>query len=133
KVAPEGLLAGTLCCVCEAHARGVSPARHGLPLVEPKSAALRGHTASLRGLAPVAAPIAVSGVEQPAQDEREDAAVAEVLALARRVQAQAGAEDLVIGPHGHLACLRVVDALDRELLAAGQAERRGALTVHELQ
>ena len=46
-----------------------------------------------------------------------------VLALARRVEADARAELLVVGAHRHLARLAVLDAGDRELLAAGEAER----------
>ena len=44
--------------------------------------------------------------EQAAQHVREDAAVAQVLALARRVEADARAELLVVGAHGHLASPR---------------------------
>ena len=56
-----------------------------------------------------------------------------VLALARRVEPHAGAELLVVRAHGHLARLAVLDAGDRELLAAGQAERSRRLARHELQ
>ena len=49
----------------------------------------------------------------------------EVLALARRVETDARAELLVVGAHRHLARLAVLDAVDRERLAAGQAERLG--------
>ena len=52
--------------------------------------------------------------------------MAKVLALARRVEPDAGAELLVVGAHRHLARLAVLDADDRELLAAGQAERLAA-------
>src|SRR5579872_774076 len=69
--------------------------------------------------------------EQAAQDVPEDAAVLEVLALARRVEADAGAELFVVGAHRHLVGVPVVDARDRELLAAGEAERLGVLAGHE--
>ena len=52
---------------------------------------------------------------------------ADVLALARRVEADARRERRVVGAHGHLVRLAVLDAPDRELLAAGQAERLAAL------
>src|SRR5581483_12365366 len=66
------------------------------------------------------------GGEAP-QHVREDAAVPDVLALARRVEPQACTEHLLVGTDRDLARLRVVDALDRELLAAGQPERLRAL------
>src|SRR5581483_4647157 len=70
--------------------------------------------------------------EQPPQHVGENAAVAQVLALARGVEADAGAELLAVGAHRHLARLGVLDAEDRELLAAGQAERLAALARPEL-
>ncbi len=50
-----------------------------------------------------------------------------VLALARRVEPDAGAELLAVGADGHLARLGVVDPEDRELLAPGEPERLAAL------
>src|SRR5215211_3075773 len=76
---------------------------------------------------------AASGAEEPAQDVLQDPAVTEVLALARRVEANTGAERAVVGPNGHLTRLRVVDAFDREGLAPREAERLGALAFGELQ
>ena len=46
------------------------------------------------------------GAEQAAQHEREDPAVAEVLALARRVEPDARAELLAVGAHRHLVAPR---------------------------
>src|SRR5581483_3363233 len=74
-----------------------------------------------------------SAGEEPAEDEREDATVAKVLALARRVESHARAELDLVRPHRHLARLAVLDAGDRIGLATGQAERVGALAVRELQ
>ena len=64
------------------------------------------------------------GSEEP-QDVREDPAVPEVLALARRVETDAGAELLVVGAHRHLVRLAVLDAVDRERLTcrSGRASR----------
>ena len=50
----------------------------------------------------------------------------EVLALARRVEPDAGAELVAVRAHRHLARLAVLDAGDRELLAAGEPERLAA-------
>src|SRR6266508_6551282 len=72
-------------------------------------------------------------LEQAAQHVREDAAVPQVLALLRRVEAQARAELLVVGPYRDLGRLGVLDAEDREALAAGEAERLAALPLGELQ
>ena len=58
-----------------------------------------------------------------AQDERQDAAVAQVLTLARGVEPHERREADVVGVHGHLARFAVLDPVDRELLAAGEAER----------
>ena len=60
-------------------------------------------------------------------DEREDAAVAEVLALAWGVEADDRLELASSGLHRDLAGLAVLDSPDRELLAAGEAERLAAL------
>ena len=46
-----------------------------------------------------------------------------VLALARGVETDAGAEFPIVRAHGHLAGLAAVDAFDREELAARQPER----------
>src|SRR4051812_31909100 len=62
------------------------------------------------------------GRQQPPEHERQDAAVAQVLALARRVQSDARAELESVRPHRHLARLAVLDTGDRECLPAGQAE-----------
>src|SRR5215211_2500520 len=71
--------------------------------------------------------------QQTSEHERQDAAVAQVLALAWRVEAEAGAELLLVRAHRQLARLPVLDAGDRELLAAAEAERRRRLGLHELQ
>src|SRR5215208_6844501 len=71
-----------------------------------------------------------SGREQSPEHERQDAAVAQVLALAWRVEAEAGAEFLLVRAHRHLARLPVLDSGDRELLAAAEAERRRSLALH---
>src|SRR5438128_272993 len=60
-------------------------------------------------------------------------AVAQVLALARGVEADARAELLAVGPHRHLARLAVLHAGDREHLAAAEAERLAILAGQELQ
>src|SRR5262249_43483105 len=79
-------------------------------------------------------PVAESVLRREApQDEREDAAVADVLALARRVEPEPRRELDVVCPHGDLARLSVLDAEDRKLLAAGQTERLGVLAGRELQ
>src|SRR5262245_15630677 len=71
--------------------------------------------------------------EKPAQDVLEDPAVAEVLALLRRVQSHARSELHVVRPDKNLIGFAVLDAGDRELLTAGEAEALAALAVHELQ
>ena len=53
--------------------------------------------------------------------------MAEVLPLARRVEADARPELLVVGAHRHLARLAVLDARRSRTLAAGQPERLAAL------
>ena len=58
--------------------------------------------------------------------------MAQVLALARRVEAHAGAERRLVGAHRHLARLAVLDALDRERLVAREPQRVGSLAVEEL-
>src|SRR2546426_11435046 len=67
------------------------------------------------------------------QDVREDPAVAEVLALARGVEADAGGEGLVVRTDGHLVRLPVLHSFDRIALAAGEAEALAALAVAELE
>ena len=59
--------------------------------------------------------------------------MADVLALARRVEAQDRAERDAVRRDRDLARLAVLDAGDRELLAAGQAERLAALAGEVLQ
>src|SRR5689334_1787537 len=71
-------------------------------------------------------------LEQAPQHERQDAAVAEVLALDRSVEPEARTEFLLVGAHGDLARVAVVDALDRELFPTRQPERRGVLAVEVL-
>src|SRR5256885_11000672 len=61
------------------------------------------------------------------RSEWKNPAVAEVFALAWRVQAHARAERLVVGADGHLARLAALDSFDRELLAARQSERLAVL------
>ena len=63
-----------------------------------------------------------SGREQPAQHVREDPAVPQVLALARRVEAHDGTELFLIGTHRDLVCLAVLESDDRELLVPRQAQ-----------
>src|SRR5262249_33658863 len=70
--------------------------------------------------------------EQAPQHVLEDAAVAEVLPLAGRVEPETRAELLVVGAHRHLVGLAALEASDRELLASGQPERLGVLARHEL-
>ena len=62
------------------------------------------------------------GSQQASQHVREDPAVPEILALARRVEAHDRAELLVVRTHGDLVCLTVLDSDDRELLAPRQAQ-----------
>src|SRR6185437_16733947 len=54
--------------------------------------------------------------EQAPQHEREDAAVTQVLALLRRVEADSRAELLLVRAHRDLARVPVVDADDGEAL-----------------
>src|SRR5262249_51372810 len=61
---------------------------------------------------------AVRLAEETPHDEREDPAVAQVLALARRVEADDRADLAVVGSNRDLARLAVLDAEDRELLPA---------------
>src|SRR3954451_16822207 len=68
------------------------------------------------------------GGEQAPQRVREDPAVPQVVALARGVEADARREGdrlpvVGLGRHGRLRRLAVLEALDREALAAGQPER----------
>src|SRR6266702_4330268 len=65
--------------------------------------------------------------EQAPEHVLEDPAVAEVLPLAWRVEPETRAELLAVGAHGHLVGLAALEPGDRELLAAGQAERFGVL------
>ena len=51
----------------------------------------------------------------------------QVLALARRIEPDGGAELVAVCAHRHLGRLRVLDPGDRELLAAAQTERLEAL------
>src|SRR5205085_11007218 len=76
---------------------------------------------------------AYGSAEETPQDERENATVAKVLPLARRVEADPRLELRLVRPHRHLAGLAVLDAGDGELLATGQAERRRILPVEELE
>ncbi len=46
--------------------------------------------------------------EEAAEDEREDPAVAQVLALTRSVETQSGAKRLPVGAHDHLPRLPVL-------------------------
>src|SRR6266511_4588485 len=71
--------------------------------------------------------------EQPPEHERQDAAVPQILALARRVEPQTRPELLLVRAHRHLTDLCVLEARDRELLPAGEAERLRAVAVHELK
>src|SRR5581483_771733 len=69
----------------------------------------------------------------------ENAAVAQVLALARRIGPQArreahcGAPAVGSGRHRHLARLPILDALDGERLAPGQPQRGRGLALAELE
>src|SRR5262249_40067246 len=75
----------------------------------------------------------LSLAEQAPEHELEDPAVAEVLALARRVEPKARAELLAVGAHGHLVGFPALEAEDPELLAAGQPQRLRGLARHELE
>src|ERR1700746_2961811 len=74
-----------------------------------------------------------SACEEPAEDKLEDAAVAQILALARRIEADARSEFLGVRADGDLCRVRVVDAEDGELLAPREAERLPALALPEPQ
>src|SRR6266566_1650606 len=74
-----------------------------------------------------------SGREETPQDIAEDPAVAEVLALARRVEPDAGAEPGSVGPHRDLVSVAVLYSLDGKLLAPSETEGRGRFAVEELQ
>src|SRR4029453_7995598 len=71
--------------------------------------------------------------EQPAQHVGEGPAVAGGVTLARRVEPEDRAELTVVGAHGHLPRLAVVEPRDGERLAAGQAERLTAVAGEELE
>src|SRR5262249_36738696 len=71
--------------------------------------------------------------QESPQDGLEDAAVAEVRALARRVEADARAELLFVRAHGDLVGIAALEPCDREHLAAGQPERLAVLARHELE
>src|SRR5207249_6670598 len=73
-----------------------------------------------------------SGEEAP-EDEREDATVTNVLALARRVEPDERPELRAVGRHRDFPRLAVLHARDGELLASGEPERLSVLPVHELE
>src|SRR5208282_2674266 len=82
-------------------------------------------------------PARSAGGELP-QDVLQDAAVPVVLALLRRVDAQARLERLRGSTLGscrdrHLAGIPLAESRDVEYLAAGEPERRHVLTGQELQ
>src|SRR4030095_15731727 len=87
-------------------------------------------TRTSRGAAPW---LGGSVYEEAPQDVLQDPAVAEVVALLRRFQPHSRTELLFVRAHSHLVRLAVLEAGDRELLAAGQAEALAVLAVHELQ
>src|SRR5688572_8625621 len=80
-----------------------------------------------------AIPRRASGGQQLPEDVGEDPAVAEVFALARRVEPERRAELRLVRANGHLARLATLDPDDRELLAPGQPERLAALAREELE
>src|SRR5207247_5176610 len=126
-------LAGARCTGDDDQRRQPHPHEpHLEPRKSPTTAALSSRAVASSS-ANAASPDTNSGREQPPQHEREDPAVAYVLALARRVEPQPRAELDAIGAHGHLARLRVLDTDDRKELAAREAERRRRLAVQELQ